>query len=214
MVAALFWLTGIVGLRGGAPRCCGLAVAGGYTALPVEIQAPFDAYRDRVRPEWTDHNRHLNVGYYVLVFDYATDEFLDYVGLTTAHREAQQVSTFCLEGHIIYQREVREGAPLRFTTQLLAFDEKRIHYIHKMYHQDEGYLAATNELMSLHVSQSTRRRLWGFIRGLRRAPRDRGLDYRGSRGFPGRRKHGKQPPYRRYGRVFLGRHGVRIPSSG
>ncbi len=130
---------------------------GGYTAGAVEIQTPFDHYRDVVRPEWTDHNQHLNVGYYVLVFDFATDDFLDYVGLTTAHREAQQISTFCLEGHITYQREVREGAPLRFTTQLLDFDEKRIHYLHKMYHADEGYLAATNELISLHVSQATRR---------------------------------------------------------
>ena len=34
---------------------------------------------------------------------------------------------------------------------------KRIHYIHQMYHAEEGYLAATNELMSLHVNQATRR---------------------------------------------------------
>ena len=34
---------------------------------------------------------------------------------------------------------------------------KRIHYFHQMYHADDGYLAATNELMSLHVSESTRR---------------------------------------------------------
>jgi acyl-CoA thioester hydrolase len=34
---------------------------------------------------------------------------------------------------------------------------KRIHYIHQMYHAKDGYLAATNELMSLHVSEATRR---------------------------------------------------------
>ena len=56
-----------------------------------------------------------------------------------------------------YHREVREGDPLRFTTRLLGHDAKRIHYIHEMFHADEGYLAATNELMSLHVSQATRR---------------------------------------------------------
>jgi acyl-CoA thioester hydrolase len=123
----------------------------------VKIQTPFDHYQDRVRPEWTDHNQHLNVGYYVLVFDFATDDFLDYVGLDTAHRQAAKITTFCLEGHITYQREVREAEPLRFTTQLLDFDEKRIHYLHKMYHAQEGYLAATNELISLHVSEATRR---------------------------------------------------------
>jgi len=52
---------------------------------------------------------------------------------------------------------VREGAPLRFTTQLLGHDAKRLHYIHEMHHAEEHYLAATNELMSLHVSEDTRR---------------------------------------------------------
>ena len=132
-------------------------MVGGYTAGPMEIQTPFDHYRDRVRPEWTDRNHHMNVGFYVLVFDFATDDWLDYVGLDTPHREAQQIGTFCLEGHITYQREVLEGAPLRFTTQLLDYDEKRIHYIHHMYHAEEGFLAATNELLSLHISRVNRR---------------------------------------------------------
>ncbi len=121
------------------------------------IPAPFDAYRDVVRPEWVDHNRHMNMGYYVVVFDLATDEWLSWIGLDAAHRRARQVTTFCLEAHIIYQREVGAGDPLRFTTRLLGHDAKRIHYFHEMYHATEGYLAATNELMSLHVSEATRR---------------------------------------------------------
>ncbi len=110
-----------------------------------------------VRPEWIDHNRHMNVGYYLVVFDFATDEFLSWLGLDTAHRRAHAVTTFCLEAHVTYHREVGPGEPLRFTTQLLGHDDKRIHYIHAMYHATEGYLAATNELMSLHVSEATRR---------------------------------------------------------
>lgn len=117
----------------------------------------FDVYRDVVRPEWIDHNGHLNMGYYVVVFDYATDAFLDHVGLSAAAREESSVTTFTLEAHVTYVREVHEGAPLRFTTRLLGFDEKRIHYFHEMYHAEQGYLAATNELMSLHVSLETRR---------------------------------------------------------
>ena len=121
------------------------------------IPAPFDRYRARVRPEWIDNNGHMNMGYYVVVFDLATDEWLAWVGLDAAHRETQQVTTFCLEAHVTYHREVREGDPLRFTTRLLGHDARRIHYVHEMFHADEGYLASTNELMSLHVSQATRR---------------------------------------------------------
>jgi acyl-CoA thioester hydrolase len=121
------------------------------------VSAPFDVYRDVVRPEWIDHNGHLNMGYYLVVFDLATDAWFRHVGLDEAHREARQVTTFCLEAHVTYHREVRAGAPLRFTTRLLGSDVKRIHYFHEMYHADDGYLAATNELMSLHVSLATRR---------------------------------------------------------
>ena len=110
-----------------------------------------------MRPEWIDGNGHMNMGYYVVVFDLATDEWMQVIGLDAAHRRRHDVTTFCLEAHVTYHREVREGDPLRFATRLLAFDAKRIHYIHEMYHAEAGYLAATNELMSLHVSQRTRR---------------------------------------------------------
>ncbi|HTO12856.1 MAG TPA: thioesterase family protein [Candidatus Binatia bacterium] len=122
-----------------------------------DLAAPFDRYRDLVRPEWIDHNGHMNMGYYLVVFDFATDEFFRWVGLGEAHRTARKVTTFCLEAHVTYHREVRSGDPLRFTTHLLGHDAKRLHYIHAMYHATAGYLASTNELMSLHVDLATRR---------------------------------------------------------
>jgi acyl-CoA thioester hydrolase len=124
---------------------------------PPEAAAPFDAYRDVVRPEWIDHNGHMNMGYYLVVFDLATDAWLCHVGLDGEHRDARDVTTFCLEAHVTYHREVRQGDPLRFTTRLLGWDAKRIHYFHEMHHALLGYLAATNELVSLHVSRRTRR---------------------------------------------------------
>jgi acyl-CoA thioester hydrolase len=130
----------------------------GWLAMTNERdRAPFDWYRDVVRPEWIDGNGHMNMGYYVVVFDLATDAWFRYLGLDEGHRSTRQVTTFCLEAHVTYHREVRQGDPLRFSTRLLAWDAKRIHYFHEMYHADAGYLAATNELMSLHVSLATRR---------------------------------------------------------
>ncbi|MFP6742314.1 MAG: thioesterase family protein [Alphaproteobacteria bacterium] len=117
----------------------------------------FDAYRDVVRPAWVDHNRHLNMGYYVVAFDLATDAWLDYIGLSSEAKARMDSTTFSLESHVMYLREVMTGTPLRFTTRLLGFDEKRFHYFHEMHHETEGFVAATNELMSLHVSRKTRR---------------------------------------------------------
>ena len=118
---------------------------------------PFDEHRDVVRPEWIDDNGHFNMGYYVVAFDLATDAWLDHIGLSASERAQSGVTTFTLESHVNYLRELREAAPLRFTTRLLAFDQKRIHYFHEMFHATEGFLAATNELMSLHVKLATRR---------------------------------------------------------
>ena len=118
---------------------------------------PFEALREVVRPEWIDANGHLNMGYYVVAFDLATDAWLDHIGLTPAERDRSGATTFTLESHVNYLREVKEADPLRFTTRLLAYDAKRIHYFHEMHHATGGFLAATNELMSLHVSLATRR---------------------------------------------------------
>ena len=57
-----------------------------------------------------------------------------------------------------YHREARQADPLRFTTQLLGHDAKRLHFMRAMYHAHEGYLIATNELMSLHVALDAARR--------------------------------------------------------
>ncbi len=77
-----------------------------------DLPAPFDAYRTVVRPEWIDDNGHMNMGYYVVVFDLATDEWMRFVGLDREHRRAREVTTFCLEAHVTYHREVRAGDPL------------------------------------------------------------------------------------------------------
>ena len=119
--------------------------------------APLELYTDRVRPEWIDENGHMNVAYYMLSFDGATDAFLDYLGLGTQYTEATGGSTFTAEAHISYLREVREGDALRFTTQMLAYDAKRFHYVHCMYHADRAYLAATCEFMVLSVDLNVRR---------------------------------------------------------
>ena len=46
---------------------------------------------------------------------------------------------------------------MRITTQLLGFDSKRIHYFHRLYHADKGFLSATTELMVIHVDLVERR---------------------------------------------------------
>ena len=123
----------------------------------MQNSSPLDIHRDVVRPEWIDYNGHMNVAYYLLAFDKAADAFFDFLGIDETYRRTERSSTFAAECHITYQREVGAGDPLRFTTQIIGFDEKRIHFLQSMYHADQGYLAATSEWMSLHVDLDRRK---------------------------------------------------------
>lgn len=119
--------------------------------------APFDRYRGVVLPAWIDHNGHMNVAYYLLAFDQATDLFFDHLGLDAAHREATGGTTFAGDIHLTYQRELREGDPLRVTAQLLGYDDKRLRFFQRMHHAEEGFLAATMECLTLYVDLARRR---------------------------------------------------------
>ncbi len=119
--------------------------------------APLALHHETVDPAWIDYNGHMNLAYYVLAFDHATDAFFDYIGLGEAYLKDNNRSTFTLEAHVTYDRELMAGDPMRFETQLLDHDAKRLHYMHLMYHGEEGYLASTNELISLHVDMTQRR---------------------------------------------------------
>ena len=114
-------------------------------------------YQGEVLPAWIDYNGHMNVAFYVLAFDQATDALLDYLGMDEAYREREQCSVFTLETHVNYLRELHLGEPLRITTQLLDYDAKRVHYFEQMFHAGEGYLAATTELIILHMDMRQRR---------------------------------------------------------
>jgi acyl-CoA thioester hydrolase len=115
---------------------------------------PYEPYRATVVPEWIDYNGHMNVAYYVLAFDRATDQLFDYLGLGEAYRRATRHSIFALEAHVTYQHELREGEAFAVTTQLIDADRKRLHLFHAMSREQDGALAATGEIMGLHVDQS------------------------------------------------------------
>ncbi|MFT3801075.1 MAG: thioesterase family protein [Burkholderiaceae bacterium] len=127
------------------------------TTGTTNIETPYKGGEAKVLPAYIDHNGHMNVGYYHVVFDIASDPFFDWLGLNGAYRKANHASTFALESHLHFVREVKEGDRLRFEARLLDVDHKRIHFYQEMFHADEGYLAATYESISAHVDMRVRR---------------------------------------------------------
>lgn len=118
---------------------------------------PIIEYEDVVRPEWIDSNGHMNLAYYVVVFDLATDKLYARLGIGDAYREATGNSCFTAETHTVYEREMRLGERLRVHTWLLGADAKRLHYFHELFHADSGERSAVQELMALHIDMRVRR---------------------------------------------------------
>ena len=103
-----------------------------------------------VPPEWIDYNGHMMDAYYFMAFTEATEAFLGHVGLGAPYQARTGAGIYTAESHLCFVSGATEGAVLRYRTQLLGHDEKRIHVFHQMTSAD--HLAATCELMFLHVS--------------------------------------------------------------
>ena len=127
-----------------------------YPELPYAIDTlGYEGFA--VLPEYLDRNGHMNIGYYSVLFDQALDRPWPLLGLGYDNIAINGHSTFALESHVTYQREVREGDPLDFTFQIIDLDAKRIHYFMTMLHRRERWLAATLESISMCINMATRR---------------------------------------------------------
>jgi acyl-CoA thioester hydrolase len=136
-----------------------LTASGGANKLTA--MQPYPDYVTRheatVLPEWIDFNGHMNLAYYVVVFDIAGDVLFDALGLGIPFRERTGYSSFVAETHTRYEREVKLGDRLCVFSHVLAADAKRLYVFNEMFHVEEGFRAATQEVMCLHVKLSTRR---------------------------------------------------------
>ena len=112
---------------------------------------------EKVIKEYTDYNNHLNVAYYVRIFDLAADVMLDNFKMGGESAKRDQKTTFVAELRTIYNQEVRLGEEVETHLTYVNHDKKRIHYRLSMFHKEKKYLAATNEVMSLYVDLSKRK---------------------------------------------------------
>ncbi len=117
------------------------------------VPAPLALYETPVEPDWVDYNDHMTESAFLLAFGWASDKLFRYVGIDENYR-ASGHTFFTVETHINYLQEAALGDPLRFTTQVLGVDTKRLHIFHAMYHADTGDLLCTTEQMLLHVDNN------------------------------------------------------------
>ena len=122
-----------------------------------QFDAPIRVPTIFVESDWIDLNGHMNMAYYLLVFDQAIDHVWQEIGLGARYLKETNASTFTLQSQIQYAQEVMLDDPLRIEFQLLGFDQKRIHSFQRMFHGERDYLAATEERMTVHVDMTKRK---------------------------------------------------------
>ena len=112
---------------------------------------------EKIIKEWTDYNGHLNVAFYVHIFDIAADIMLDNFKMGGVSAKTDKKTTFVAEMHTNYYKEIRLGEEVETNLIFIDHDKKRIHYKLSMFHKEKKYLAATNEVLSLYVDLNQRK---------------------------------------------------------
>ena len=112
--------------------------------------APFVSSTMDIEKEWIDYNGHLNMAYYNVLFDRCADEAFAEMGLGPDYAKERRLTSYTAEVHICYVQELHLGHRVNVRFQLLDHDDKRIHFFQELLHVD-GWLAATSEVLSLHV---------------------------------------------------------------
>jgi acyl-CoA thioester hydrolase len=116
----------------------------------------FEVVRGRVVQEWIDVNGHMNVANYLEAFDSAVVALRERLGVDDDYISGGQ-STFAVECHMTYQRELTLDDPYLITTQILGYSRTGLHQFNRMYHAETLYLASTAESMTLHVDLGERK---------------------------------------------------------
>ena len=106
--------------------------------------------KQKIIKDWTDYNGHMNVAYYVLIFDqFGSEVLLTKFDMGEHSAKTTKKSTMVVESHITYDQEVKEGDEVDINLIYCDHDKKRIQYKLEMIHSEKKYLAATLEALSL-----------------------------------------------------------------
>ena len=112
----------------------------------------------KIIKDWTDYNNHMNVAYYVLIFDvYGAEVLMNKFRMGEQSAKTTKKSTMVVESHITYNQEVNEGDEVDINLTYFDHDKKRLLYKMEMIHKEKKYLASTIEILALYVDLGQRK---------------------------------------------------------
>ena len=112
----------------------------------------------KIIKDWIDYNNHMNVSYYLLIFDkYGADVLNDLLKMGEHSARTTGKSTMIVESHITYNQELKIDDEVDVNLIFFDHDKKRLLYKMEMIHKQKKYLASTIEVLALYVDLNTRK---------------------------------------------------------
>jgi len=111
----------------------------------------------KIIKEWTDYNGHMNLSYYILVFDMGAELILSKFKMGEHSAKTTKKSTMVVETHTTYNQEVKEGDEVDVFISYFDHDNKRLQYKLEMYDKAKNTLSATTEILALYVDLNIRK---------------------------------------------------------
>ena len=106
---------------------------------------------------WVDYNNHMNMAYYVLVFDQTWEIILEKFKMGEKSAKNTQRSTMVVETRTTYDGEVKEGNEVEIVLTFFDHDRKRLHFKMEMIEKSSKKLSATIEMLALYIDLSKRK---------------------------------------------------------
>ncbi len=111
----------------------------------------------KIIKDWTDYNNHMNLSYYILVFDMGAEIILSKFKMGEHSAKTTKRSTMVVETHTTYNNEVKEGDEVNILISHFDHDKKRLHYKLEMYDKQKNVLSATTEVLALYIDLNQRK---------------------------------------------------------
>ena len=112
----------------------------------------------KIIKDWIDYNNHMNVSYYLLIFDkFGADILNDKFKMGEHSAKTTGKSTMIVETNITYNQELKLDDEIDVNLIYFDHDKKRLLYKMEMIHKEKKYLASTIEVLALYVDLNTRK---------------------------------------------------------
>jgi len=107
--------------------------------------------------DWQDRNGHVNVQYYLTLYELGGYDVLEEINLATAYIEQQHYGLFDFEHHLSFRAELHVGDRVSTYNRILALNRKRFHGMYFIVNDTRDQLACTIEYLSAAVDLQSRK---------------------------------------------------------